>query len=84
MGYKQSPTPSIEAEGGIVAHINNFFIKKGSPNRYGDVLRVHNMLVGAQPLSKQRAAAELGISRSTYIDWLNRIFRENHAADQTD
>jgi ACT domain-containing protein len=81
MAYKISRPPSIEDEG-VAVHVNNFFIKRGSDKRYGDVLRVRDMVIGGKKLSKQRAADELGVSRQAYIKWLKLIAKqesEDHA-----
>ncbi len=63
--YKQSPTPSIDKEGGIIVHVNQFFISKDKPFRFGDVVRLKNMKLGKRKLSKQQIADELGISVNT-------------------
>lgn len=71
--YKVSPTPSIEAEGGIKPHVDSFFEKRGLPYRFADVVRLKDMRIGKRPISKQTAADELHISRQTIYDWYKRI-----------
>jgi hypothetical protein len=81
MPYKVSPTPSIEAEGGIVVHINNFFIKKGLPHRYGDVVRLKNLKLGGRSISNTIAAKELGVSKNTLLKWYKLIDKEELRSD---
>ena len=76
MPYKESPTPSIDAEGGIRTHVNNFFKRKGLPHCFDDVLRLKKMRIGKQPISKQRAADELDISRQALDKWYKKIDSE--------
>lgn len=84
MPYKVSPTPSIETEG-IAVHVNNFFIKKGLPHRYGDVVRLKNLKIGGRSISPARAAKELQISKNTVIKWYKLIDKESLSAeDQAD
>lgn len=78
MPYKESPIPSIEAEGGIEVHVNNFFTKHGLPHRYEDVLRLKDLRIGKRKLSKQQAADEIGVARTTLIKWWKKIDESNN------
>jgi hypothetical protein len=80
MPYKVSPTPSIEVEG-IAVHVNNFFIKKSLPHRYGDVVRLKNLKIGGRNISKDSAAKELQISKNTLIKWYKLIDKESLSAE---
>jgi hypothetical protein len=79
-----TPIPSIEAEGGIEVHIDNFFAARGLPHRYQDVLRVRNMRVGKRRLSMQRQADELDVTRTTLYNWYKLIDNITHAKDKRD
>lgn len=65
----KAPIPSINDEGGIEVHIDNFFISRSLPWRYSDVLRVKSMRIGKRRLSMQQQADELGVVRSTLYKW---------------
>lgn len=81
MAYKISPTPSIEAEGGIAVHVNKFFRGKNLPHRFGDVVRLKNLKIGKRKISKQQAADELGISVNTLSKWYKHIDSEVEHAE---
>jgi hypothetical protein len=78
MGYKEPPTKSIEEEGGIEVHINNFLAKIGSDKRYEDVVRLKHLKIGKKKVSPQQAADEVGVkSRNTMISWWKQIDKQN-------